>query len=790
MKSFFTLIGLTLISLGLNAQIFVNGQATGNKTGNSWADAFTSLSAAIDAAPAGSQVWVAAGTYLPGSNPGATFNMTKNLQLYGGFDGTETMLSQRNDSINITILSGDIDGDDLPGNVQSNKSDNSRHIMMMSSAISNATRIEGFIFQGGYADTTGQYTAAEGGAIFSLGAPIIKRCKFIGNFAAAGGGAIYLGDITASGAQLELCQFIGNRSDNLGGAVYMGNMTGPNTLVKDCLFRGNIATNKGGGLRSYNTSLTVFNSHFANNQADIIGGGIGILQSPGSNSLAVRVQACSFDRNISSKGGGLALVANGSNYSLEVNNSQFTHNASQALTTVPLYSGGGMDVFTATTASQGSISCTNSNFEDNSSEVVGGGIHIYSTGTTCSVQVANCQFLRNQITTQDFGTGAAMAIGVPGEQCDVNVQQSLFQDNSGGQGGALTISAQDAGLDCRVSRCDFIGNQAEQFGTAMFVNANCLVEYSTFENNHPLPSENPSYVAAIGISPTFDSMQVLVTHADFRSNKNADGGAAIEVFRFPGAGLPQGADIAIENSLIAQHDSGQAAIKVQSVPITLSNLTIAANDMSALQAANGGTIKLRNSILSSPGHDDIIIDMGSTFSSLGGNLISDSSADQHLTAMDISAVDPAFEDRGSEPFQLAFGSPAVDLGQTYAGFDATSLDLAGNLRLQGSKPDAGTYESPFFTSIKNQLDESVNLRMYPNPVVKQARIELDNSWHGLIKLKVYNALGQIIYHDDLRKNAQQSSWSIDLGWLESGQYQLLLSDGTKHIHKTFLKVRD
>ncbi len=73
----------------------------------------------INIATAGDQIWVAQGTYKPSEkrdidNSGIAdiretiFYLDKNLEIYGGFAGTETMLAERNWQANPTVLSGDI----------------------------------------------------------------------------------------------------------------------------------------------------------------------------------------------------------------------------------------------------------------------------------------------------------------------------------------------------------------------------------------------------------------------------------------------------------------------------------------------------------------------------------------------------------------------------------------------------------------------------------------------------------------------------------------------------------
>lgn len=797
MKSYATLVGLLLISLSLHAQIFVNANAAGNNSGSSWGDAYTSLSAAIDAAPAGSQLWVVAGTYLPGTNPGATFNMDKNLEVYGGFIGTETMLTQRNDSINLTILSGDINSDDISGNFLLNKNDNSRHIMTMSTAINQATIIDGFTFQGGHADTTIMYPAAAGGAILGFGNPIIRNCTFTSNYAALAGGAILMEGTGAIGSQLEACLFIANRSNNRGGAVYLGSMSGSGTQVRTCHFQGNEAVSSGGGLRIYNASVTLFGCHFDQNQSSFTGAGLAIFQVEDDRS--VFMQACTFDNNNSFLGGGAYFEADGAeDYALTVDSCQFYQNAALPLGTTSFpTSGGGFHIFIDATADQGSIAFNTCTFDGNSADRNAGGLLSFINGRACSFDVTNCLFLNNQIVQQTQSVGSGLSIVVLNEETKINIQQSTFQDNMGGMAGAMIIETADGGeSDVLIKDCDFVGNETLEFGSALVLDAYegaleavYQIEHCLFENNR-VTSQTEISGGALSMVSLNEGMKVVVTHSTFEGNQNLIGGAAIDVRPFPGTQIPSNMDITLANSLIAQHDSGLAAIQVMDLPVTLSNLTIADNDMPALYLVNNGSATLRNSILSSPAHDDIILDMGSTISSLGGNLISDNSADASLTAMDVSGVDPLFKGSGVHPYQLDFGSAAVDLGQFYQGFDPLSLDMAGNFRLQGSKPDAGAYESPFFTSIKDQLDESSTLRLYPNPVVNQTSLSLKNSWRGTLELKVFNANGQLVYQQQRLKQNAEMAWHLQLSQLSAGPYHLLLTDGQANITKAFIKVQN
>lgn len=113
---------MTLLSLVMNivyaqAQIFIKHDATGKSNGSSWENAYTDLQVALENAISGDQLWISAGTYKPpGPTPDSShFVVDKEIAIYGGFLGTESALEDRDWNTNLTILSGDINGDDTPG---------------------------------------------------------------------------------------------------------------------------------------------------------------------------------------------------------------------------------------------------------------------------------------------------------------------------------------------------------------------------------------------------------------------------------------------------------------------------------------------------------------------------------------------------------------------------------------------------------------------------------------------------------------------------------------------------
>lgn len=165
--------GLTAAS---HAQtIFVDRDATGTGDGSSWTNAFTDLSDALAAAPAGGELWVAEGSYRPDEDDALrelSFQLRSGVAVYGGFSGTETQRDERDPALHPTILTGDLLGNDGPN--FANYADNSFHVVV-ASGTDNTAILDGFTISGGCASDFG-------GGIYSLGgSPTIRGCTITRN---------------------------------------------------------------------------------------------------------------------------------------------------------------------------------------------------------------------------------------------------------------------------------------------------------------------------------------------------------------------------------------------------------------------------------------------------------------------------------------------------------------------------------------------------------------------------------------------------------------------------------
>ena len=286
---------------------YVDASAVGANNGSSWGNAYTTLDAALARTLPTQQtdVWVAAGTYLPGGNTpsrASTFEIRGPARVYGGFAGGETSFALRDPETNLTTLSGDI-------GVTDNRVDNVYHVVVVATDAGAAapTILDGFTITGGNASGAATIDQRGGGLLMdgSLrgdGHLRIRRCRFTGNWGGAyGGGALSTeegvlhirdsvfegnsamgsgGAISRSRLTIELrvfnSIFVANQADGGGGAIYT--LFGPLTIA-NCLFSGNDAANRGGALYGQFSNSTVgdatfVNCTFWNNHSAIKGGGL------------------------------------------------------------------------------------------------------------------------------------------------------------------------------------------------------------------------------------------------------------------------------------------------------------------------------------------------------------------------------------------------------------------------------------------------------------------------------------------------------------------------------------
>ena len=224
--------------------IYVKPGGTG--TGLSW-DSAKDLAAALSAATTGDELWVATGTYTPGSLRADTFTLKDGVTIYGGFAGlvTET-LTTRDWATNVVTLSGDLNRDDGPS--FANNTDNSYHVV---TGATGAT-LDGVTISGGNANDWNNNNDPYGGGMYNFNSsPILTNVTISGNTADSGGG-MYNTD--NSSPTLTNVTISGNSTTNVGGG--MCNDTSSNPVLTNVTISGNSTTSYGGGMYNGSSSPT------------------------------------------------------------------------------------------------------------------------------------------------------------------------------------------------------------------------------------------------------------------------------------------------------------------------------------------------------------------------------------------------------------------------------------------------------------------------------------------------------------------------------------------------------
>ena len=230
---------------------FVNKKANGSlQDGSSWTNAFYTIQEALDVAYQGDYIWVAEGEYSPWIDQSYVMDYDS-VMVYGGFEGNETSLSERNFSAHPTILKGNgttvikIDG----GTSYSNGF----------CGTSRAAGWDGFTIQGGKAQKNINGSDGNGGGIlFMNGAKAtIANCIIKNNIATENGGGMYVGHSNTCAVESSFFynnEISGNRAAAGGGVFNEDDASFLNVTIA-----GNSAS-KAGGFMNAKGNPTVYNS--------------------------------------------------------------------------------------------------------------------------------------------------------------------------------------------------------------------------------------------------------------------------------------------------------------------------------------------------------------------------------------------------------------------------------------------------------------------------------------------------------------------------------------------------
>jgi hypothetical protein len=248
--------------------------AVGSGDCSSWDNACT-LQYALTNAVSGDEIWVKAGVHYPGTagNRDATFQLKNGVAIYGGFAGTETARNQRNPRVNQTILSGDIDQNDIntdgnfiaetPADIQGG---NAYHVVVAVAGVDSTATLDGFIITAGQANE-GAYSNDRGGGMYAdSSSPTLTNVIFSGNQASLGGGAY----TANSSPTLINVVFRSNQASQSGGGMF-NNQSSP--TLTNVIFKNNdvgAGSGAGGAIHNEYSSPTLTNVTFNGNAGSSI----------------------------------------------------------------------------------------------------------------------------------------------------------------------------------------------------------------------------------------------------------------------------------------------------------------------------------------------------------------------------------------------------------------------------------------------------------------------------------------------------------------------------------------
>ncbi len=257
---------------------YVDHDAMGPGDGTTWANAFTTIQAAIDASNPGDTLWVAEGTYT------GPIVLADGVQLFGGFSGVEVSFEERDLREHEMI-------------VNANGADHAAVVQNVS-----GTALDGITFTGGIADGVapdnsgggilcdnadssntiahctiyGNSSVGAGAGIACLNgaAPVVVGCLIVSNTANDDGGGIYCRD--GASPAVTQCVIAGNQSGDYGGGVAC--YTGAPAVFTNCAIAGNLAA-RAGAMRFSGSNASVKNCTISKNAATIQIGGVSLAGS-------------------------------------------------------------------------------------------------------------------------------------------------------------------------------------------------------------------------------------------------------------------------------------------------------------------------------------------------------------------------------------------------------------------------------------------------------------------------------------------------------------------------------
>jgi len=303
--------------------LHVASAAASGGDGLTWATAFADVQDALDRAPCGCAVWIAAGTYLPTRSldaPGAapdgrnrSFVLWPGANVLGGFAGDEVDAASRAPGHD-TILSADL-------GVAGTLADNAYHVVIGA----DGATLDGLTLRDAEAIDGLAGGQGVGAGLFVFSASMTLRNVVVSDNDAESGAGVFADE--RSRVRLVGCTFARDTSNDGGALVVLGDTA----TVESSLFEDDVGTFSGPAITTFAGALTVTDSRFLRNRGD---SGGAVTVSGGDATF----ERCWFEGNEAGSFGGAMLVRFGA--SAHVSSSVFVANGSVGF-------GGALAVWTA-----------------------------------------------------------------------------------------------------------------------------------------------------------------------------------------------------------------------------------------------------------------------------------------------------------------------------------------------------------------------------------------------------------------------------------------------------------
>lgn len=460
------------------------------------------------------------------------------------------------------------------------------------------------------------------------------------------------------------------------------------------------------------------------------GAGISITNTDVTFLSNPRIHNCVFQYNSALRGGGIGIFALNRMHSLKIQNCTFIENFALYGGSIYLFTAdidGGLEISTCTFKSNkafehgptvlsffnGNLSMHNSTFEANESIQGGGGIVIAG-----NVSIDACTFTNSKGISAPVLSISAPTRTKPAKTTVTISKTSFISNGAGFDGGALSIhSSRDETVDVLIQESEFKDNRNSLGAQVLnMVNGSgsskisFRIDQCTFERNYIYRSElwrNPTYgmINIINYAKPTGGMTGTISNCTFFKN---DRPINIEQDSLAPTKL------SIMNSTFIGNELG----------------TISKRDKNPMQQA---VVYLQN---------NIFYDTAATLSSILQSPLRSNLAGFHFnhnlfsapsckTAPDtlgcgignIFGQYPKFVDSSSVTgLKLAPGSLAINAGAWHP--ELSTLDLAGQPRVQDCKVDLGAYESPSVLATEDSLSAQAQIRSTPfNQTLGQISIQ-------------------------------------------------------------------